>query len=419
MTLGQRIAQKRKELGLSQEGLGEQLGVSRQAIYKWESDASLPEIDKLITLSKIFSVSVGWLLGVEEDGPPQHREDAGELTETQLQMVREIVDSYLAAQPKPAPPRRRKLVQLCTAAAALALLIALFNLFSKLDQVTQDYNNLYWSVNNVSSNVNSQIGSITNRVENILKSQNNLTAEWSAELASTDLRANTATFDFRVVPRTYVEGMTAIFQARSMDEMSETAVEPGEDHAFSGQVTCPLTDEISLTVVLVTGDKRETQGLGTYSYLYTSTFPDLDLDSWLWSEKPDAAGVLPVKKSSGVTVRDIEDHNGFLGFRPDPPARLQVGLFRDRELVVWYEEQERDTNYNGAPAKEYTWVRTRDVTLEPGHAYCEAAVYTDELGRQRVYSTPGLSVQTDAAGNITAEHQAISVDEADPAMWKF
>ena len=69
MTLGQRIAQKRKELGLSQEGLGEQLGVSRQAIYKWESDASLPEIGKLITLSRIFSVSVGWLLGAEEDSP--------------------------------------------------------------------------------------------------------------------------------------------------------------------------------------------------------------------------------------------------------------------------------------------------------------------------------------------------------------
>lgn len=39
MTVGQRIAQKRKELGLSQEGLGDKLGVSRQAIYKWESDA--------------------------------------------------------------------------------------------------------------------------------------------------------------------------------------------------------------------------------------------------------------------------------------------------------------------------------------------------------------------------------------------
>lgn len=62
MTVGQRIAQKRKELGLSQEGLGERLGVSRQAIYKWESDATLPEIEKLINLSREFSVSVDWLL---------------------------------------------------------------------------------------------------------------------------------------------------------------------------------------------------------------------------------------------------------------------------------------------------------------------------------------------------------------------
>lgn len=40
MTLGQRTAQKRKELGLSQEALGERLGVSCQSIYKWESGVS-------------------------------------------------------------------------------------------------------------------------------------------------------------------------------------------------------------------------------------------------------------------------------------------------------------------------------------------------------------------------------------------
>lgn len=48
---------------------GAQLGVSRQAIYKWESDAALPEIEKLVTLSRRFSVSVGWLLGEETDAP--------------------------------------------------------------------------------------------------------------------------------------------------------------------------------------------------------------------------------------------------------------------------------------------------------------------------------------------------------------
>ena len=157
MTVGQRIAQKRKELGLSQEGLGEQLGVSRQAIYKWESDASLPEIDKLITLSKIFSVPVGRLLGLSLcltacGAPPEA--SPGELTEQQLAMVQEIVDRYLAAQPKPAPPKRRRLVKFCAGLGLIALVVCLFNLFSKLDRVSQDYDSLRWSVDNVSDNVN-------------------------------------------------------------------------------------------------------------------------------------------------------------------------------------------------------------------------------------------------------------------------
>ena len=54
MTTGQRIAQKRKELGLSQEALGDRLGVTRQSIYKWESDSALPEIEKLVALSRLF-----------------------------------------------------------------------------------------------------------------------------------------------------------------------------------------------------------------------------------------------------------------------------------------------------------------------------------------------------------------------------
>lgn len=97
MTVGQRIALKRKELGLSQEALGEQLGVSRQSIYKWESDTVLPEVEKLIALSQLFSVSVGWLLGVEEDAQP---EPSPELTPEQLAMVKEIVEQYLAALPE-------------------------------------------------------------------------------------------------------------------------------------------------------------------------------------------------------------------------------------------------------------------------------------------------------------------------------
>lgn len=69
MTLGQRIQEQRKKLNLSQEALGEAMGVSRQAISKWEGDLTIPEIDKLIGLSKLFGVSLNQLLGVEEPTP--------------------------------------------------------------------------------------------------------------------------------------------------------------------------------------------------------------------------------------------------------------------------------------------------------------------------------------------------------------
>lgn len=424
MTSGQRIAQKRKEQGLSQEGLGERLGVSRQAIYKWESDASLPEIDKLITLSKIFSVSVGWLLGVEESAQPQ-REASGELTETQLQMVQEIVDRYLAARPAPAPPKHPALVRFCKGAAVGFLIIVLSNLFSKLDKMTQDYNSLHWTMNSVVSSVDSQIGSITSRVESILKSQNDLTADWSTQLVSTDLRTNTATFDVRVVPRTYVEGMTALFLARSMENAVEVPVEVGTDGAFAGQVTCPLTDDISLTVVFLTGDKRETQWLEDYSRLYSKTFPQLDLLNWF--EGPDENGVLTASTEDYgmVTVRNYEVGDSFmLGYRPEPPATLRVGLFRDRKLLFWYEEREKDiyiinATYHNERVKQVGWVRTREVTLEPGHTYVEAAVYTDALGRQRVYSSPGMVAQIDVYGNFIITHEAVYADEADPGKWEF
>lgn len=66
MTLGQRIQEGRTRLGLSQEALGEKLGVSRQAVSKWEADGAVPDTDKLIALSKLFGVSLNALLQVEE-----------------------------------------------------------------------------------------------------------------------------------------------------------------------------------------------------------------------------------------------------------------------------------------------------------------------------------------------------------------
>ena len=69
MTLGQRIQGHRLRLGLSQAGLGEKLGVSRQAVSRWEADGAVLDTDKLIALSKLFGLTLNELLQVEN--PPE------------------------------------------------------------------------------------------------------------------------------------------------------------------------------------------------------------------------------------------------------------------------------------------------------------------------------------------------------------
>jgi len=66
MTLGQRISQYRKQAGLSQEALGERLGVSRQAVSKWETGAAAPDMENLLALAREFGVSVAELTGTPE-----------------------------------------------------------------------------------------------------------------------------------------------------------------------------------------------------------------------------------------------------------------------------------------------------------------------------------------------------------------
>ena len=64
--LSEKIYTLRRKQGLSQEQLAEKIGVSRQAISKWESGASIPELEKLKALSECFHVTIDELAGEQE-----------------------------------------------------------------------------------------------------------------------------------------------------------------------------------------------------------------------------------------------------------------------------------------------------------------------------------------------------------------
>ena len=69
MTLGQKLKQIRKKFGLSQEQLAEIMNVSRQAITKWETDTGMPDVGNLQELSKVFGLTVDYLLNDQNHLP--------------------------------------------------------------------------------------------------------------------------------------------------------------------------------------------------------------------------------------------------------------------------------------------------------------------------------------------------------------
>lgn len=382
MTIGSRIAQKRKEHNWSQEALGELLGVSRQAIYKWESDAALPEIEKLLALSKLFGVSVDWLLGAEKQAAPQEKEQEvppqEELTEEQLHMVEEIVSRYLAAQPKP-KKRRRWLSVL----AAVVLLIVGVRLFGRLDQMHSQYNNLQNALSNLQHSVNNQISGITGRVEDILKAQNDLTAEYGTQLLTLD--GKTVKFSMRAVPKTFTDGMNAVFLADNGRSVQEIAAQRQESGAFSAEVEVELTDLISLSVVFIEPDgTRRTQLLDTHDYLYSGSLVDLMVDAFDLFNTEVIDGKLVTDREYYATTRNPDSVKKVGNLLVEIiPEEIKVGLFRNQKLVAWAEPCDKPSTYHGFDGHQFYRLPVEKITDLTGEdVLLVGALVTDSLGRQ-------------------------------------
>lgn len=82
LAMAQRLVDRRKAAGLSQEALAAQLGVSRQAVSKWERSESSPDTDNLIALAALYGVSLDELLYGEAANDADDLEDGGADTET-------------------------------------------------------------------------------------------------------------------------------------------------------------------------------------------------------------------------------------------------------------------------------------------------------------------------------------------------
>lgn len=75
-TMIERLIECRKAAGLSQTELAEKLGLSRQAISKWETGTVIPAAENLSALAKLYNVSLDWLVNGEGNARPQTKDEA-------------------------------------------------------------------------------------------------------------------------------------------------------------------------------------------------------------------------------------------------------------------------------------------------------------------------------------------------------
>lgn len=395
MTLGQHIQELRKSAGLSQEMLGEHLGVSRQAVSKWESDVTIPEVDTLIAMSRLFGVTVGQLLQVEETAGSVNEE----LTDRELAAIETIVRRYVEEMesrrpktPPPSKPRRWPLV-LCAVCGVLAI----FWLVNFLDSMNSTISRLQSELNRVNSNVSSQISNITSQVTDLLEEQSSILLDESVQISLIDIETNTFTLDMWAIPKVWQEGMTVTFVVDCGGEVFTLPGTETDGHRFTGSLSCPLGNgavqvDASFTVDGVTQTQRMTW---MSHYLLEDTFPWVNIIGSLptvYSGALSANGDLVIREGDlFVDVHTFGAEEQFQGVTFAGPAPtltdIKAGLFLNKTLVTWFTPMEG--SLSGVVPEQYDWLVSfsnpaMTIQLEEGDELALAVVVTDSYGRTRL-----------------------------------
>lgn len=124
MILADKIMNERKKNGWSQEKLADKLGVSRQSVSKWESAQSVPDINRILDLAKLFGVSTDYLLKDEIEGKTSDDMiESVELNEKSRSVSMEEAVEFLEIQKRNAP-RIALGVSLCIISSVLLIVLS-------------------------------------------------------------------------------------------------------------------------------------------------------------------------------------------------------------------------------------------------------------------------------------------------------
>ena len=386
MTLGQRIQELRKQAGLSQEALGEALGVSRQAVSKWEGDNGIPELDTLIAMSRLFGITVGQLLGVEvpeEANDEEIKEVPAGFTEKQ---VENILRRYVEESKKQEEPQEQNVGTYPVGSwiiAACAVIIAVVVAFVAIRQVRdfkRNFNNLRNDLTNMEqivTNVRNQVGGLSDELRGVIEEQSSLLSTFDYEVVSFDVEQETVDLELTTTLKTYTAGSKVRFVLSWMktdDTAGELTTDPVEGPKFRTVVTIPMNFHLDVGVQILQPDGtiQEQPADVIYSGMHPGEF----------TVQIRSAGS-SVSPERGKIRYDVEIYSHW----PDliyPVSAVTVVIQNDEEV---YRQEGRLSEVGDSwTVVGDAMVEPIDDELNPTAIWCYV---TDNYGRTERYRIPG------------------------------
>lgn len=259
MNLNENIQRLRRQAGLSQEALAEKLGVSRQAVSKWESGAALPELEKLADMARLFSIRLDELVGLPAPNAPAASQtplssDSAEGAPADYeQSLRRLL---AAANAQTTAHYKKLLIAVGLLAAGTLAAVCLF-FSSQLRTLRLDTNNRI-------AQLNSSISELYGLIHTPQTPASNEVLSYECLPSAFDPLQGRMTLTLSATPREYREGTTARFVLRSADfePVSVDAVRE-TDGAYTAAAELPISNRVEISLVLIQDGVERTEPLDT------------------------------------------------------------------------------------------------------------------------------------------------------------
>lgn len=265
MTLGQNLQAARKAKGLSQETLAERIGVSRQALGKWEKDTALPGLDNLQAAAQVLGVSVDTLLGTGCADP------APAVT---LDAMRDLLAARDAEQ-----RRRRRLWGLLGATGAIVavLLLVVQNMAyqRKMQSLTDSYANLQQQLSSTTAALTARM----DELQDAVRQGKSTVMDWHwipLDKLHKDVQNSWMPVLVQVTPSESTAGMTARLSVTYGDTTGLYDMDELPGSCYQAQLVFEVGQTYELTVQWTAPDgTAANEKLGTVDFTETQTEPEL------------------------------------------------------------------------------------------------------------------------------------------------